>query len=187
MQNQDRDLHKRFFRENIRVNKIMESVFRRIGSAAVLVAVTICAGLASAEQPQVVLDRGGSTVALEAYAPNIIRVTLNLQKDPALAPPGFGFFGTPSANGWSSQESDKNNTYRSSRLVVSVAKNFPGHPMPTQLDIAKFFNGSTPPAHITITTPEGKVLLDMTGGSMAVPNHKDGTASLLNDKRPSDR
>jgi alpha-D-xyloside xylohydrolase len=168
------------------VNKIMESVFRRIGSAAVLVAVVLCAGLARAEQPQVVLDRGGSTVALEAYAPNIIRVTLSLQKDPALAPPGFGFVGTPSANGWTSQESDKSDTYRSSRLVVAVAKNFPGQPMPTQLDIAKFFNGSTPPAHITITTPEGKVLLDMTGWSMAVPNHKDGTASLLNDQRPSD-
>jgi alpha-D-xyloside xylohydrolase len=43
-----------------------------------------------------------------------------------------------------------------------------------------------PPAHITISTPEGKILLDMTGWSMSVPNHKDGTASVLNDKRPSD-
>jgi alpha-D-xyloside xylohydrolase len=186
MQNQDLHLHERFFRENIRVNKITECVFRNIGSAVVLLAVALYAAWANAEQPQLVLDREGSTVSLEAYAPNIIRVTLSLQKDPALAAPGFGFMATPSANGWSSQESDKSNTYRSSRLVVSVAKNFPGHPMLTQLDIAKFFNGSTPPAHITISTPAGKVLLDMTGWSMAVPNHKDGTASVLNDRRSSD-
>ena len=91
---------KRFCRENIRVNKSTASVFRKIGSAAVLVAVVLCADLASAEQPQVVLDRGGSTVVLEPYAPNIIRVTLSLQKDPALAAPGFGFVATPSADGW---------------------------------------------------------------------------------------
>ena len=54
------------------------------------------------------------------------------------------------------------------------------------VDISKFFNGSTPGAHITSTTPEGKKLLEMTGWSQAVPNHKDGTADLNNDRRPTD-
>ena len=58
--------------------------------------------------------------------------------------------------------------------------------MATELDIAKFFNGSAPPAHITVTTPAGKKLAEMTDWSMSVPNHKDGNASVLNDKRPSD-
>jgi len=142
--------------------------------------------VAHAEAPQVVLDRGDATIALDAYAPNIVRITLSLLKDSALAAPGFGFVATPSANDWTRQQSDRSDVYRSSRLVVAVAKNFPGHPLPTHLDIAKFFNGSTPPTHITVSTPEGKVLLDMTGWSMSVLNHKDGNASLLNDRRPTD-
>ena len=45
--------------------------------------VVLCTGLANAQQTKVVLDRDGSTIVLEAYAPNIIRVTLSLLKDPA--------------------------------------------------------------------------------------------------------
>ncbi len=43
------------------------------------------------QETRLVLDRGGSTIVLEPYAPNIIRVTLSLLKKPALAPPGYGF------------------------------------------------------------------------------------------------
>ena len=39
---------------------------------------------AQAQETRVVLDRGGSTIVLEPYAPNIIRVTLSLLKQPAL-------------------------------------------------------------------------------------------------------
>ena len=168
------------------MRKETAAMFRQIGRAVVLAALALHAGLASAEASQVVLNRDGSTIALEAYAPNIIRVTLSLLKEPTVGPPGFGFVAAPSATGWTRQESGRGDVYRSSRLVVTVAKNLPGHPMPTEVDIAKFFNGSAPPAHITISTPEGRVLLDMTGWSMSVPNHKDGNASILNDKRPSD-
>jgi alpha-D-xyloside xylohydrolase len=146
----------------------------------------LCAGFMHAQQPEVVLNRDGSTIAIEAYAPNIVRISLSLLKDAALAAPGFGFVAAPAGAGWTRQQSDQGDIYRSSRLVVTVAKNFPGHPLPTELDIAKFFNGSAPAAHIIIRTPEGKVILDMTDWSMAVPNHKDGTAGVLNDKRPSD-
>ena len=58
------------------------------------------AACAAAQETRVVLDRGGSTIVLEPYAPNIIRVTLSLLKQPALAPPGYGFTATPSATGW---------------------------------------------------------------------------------------
>jgi len=61
---------------------------------------------ASAQETRVVLDRGGSTIVLEPYAPNIIRVTLSLLKQPALAPPGYGFTAAPSAAGWSHQQSE---------------------------------------------------------------------------------
>jgi alpha-D-xyloside xylohydrolase len=153
---------------------------------ALVMAIVVCGSVAHAESTRLVLDRNGSTIVLEPYAPNIIRVTLSLLRDPALAAPGFGFTATPSAQGWTHEVTDKGEVYRSSRLVVRLWKSLPSHPVQTQIDIAKFFNGSAPPAHITIATPEGKVLLDMTGWSMSVPNHKDGNAGILNDKRPSD-
>ncbi len=145
-----------------------------------------CAGTAGAEAAPVVLDRDGSTIVLEPYAPDIIRMTLSLNKDGALAAPGYGFIAKPAANGWTHQQNEQGDVYRSSRMVVTVAVNRPGKPVATQVDIAKFFNGSAPSANISIQTPEGKTLLQMTGWSMSVPNYKDGNAGVLNDKRPSD-
>ncbi len=168
------------------MHKVTTQIFRRSSWISVVVAMTLYACLARAQQPQVVLNRSESTIAIDAYAPNIVRITLSLLKDSALATPGFGFVATPSANGWTLQENDKGDVYRSSRMVVTVAKNVTGNLLPTQIDIAKFFNGSTPPAHITISTPEGKTLLDMTGWSLSLPNHKDGNANALNERRPSD-
>ena len=139
-----------------------------------------------AQNPRAVLDRGGSTVSLEPYAPNIIRVTLSLNRDQALAAPGYGFTAIPASQGWASEQTSDGDVYRSARMVVSVAANHPGKPVATQVDIGKFFNGSTPWVGLSIATPEGKTLLRMTGWSMSVPNHKDGNAAVLNDKRPSD-
>ena len=142
--------------------------------------------LLSSGRAQVILDRGGSTIVLEPYAPNIVRVTLSLQKEPALAAPGYGFVAHPSSAGWSQQQDAGGDIYRSPRLVVNVAANHPGKPMATELDIAKFFNGSAPGAHITISTAAGKKLAEMKGWSMSVPNYKDGNAGVLHDKRSSD-
>jgi alpha-D-xyloside xylohydrolase len=148
--------------------------------------IVVCVSAANADASRVVLDRGSSTVVLEPYAPNIIRVSLSLNKGEAMAAPGFGFVATPAAEGWTHQQNEQGEVYRSSRLIVTVAVNRPDQPMPTEIDIAKFFNGSVPPANISIRTPEGKTLLRMTDWSMSVPNHKDGNAGVLNDKRPSD-
>ena len=98
-----------------RVQKTTATASRRIRSVVAPVAFALCSVLASAQQPQVVLNRDSSTIALEAYAPNIIRVTLSLLKDSALAPPGFGFVATPSADGWTRQPE------RSSRYLPLVA------------------------------------------------------------------
>jgi alpha-D-xyloside xylohydrolase len=142
---------------------------------------------AVAQSSPVVLDRDGSTIALEAYAPNIVRVSLSLQKEQAIAAPGFGFIAHSSSHGWSHQHTDVADVYQSPRITVRVDANRPGPPPPlTVRDISKYFNGSAPPAHITFTTPEGKKLLEMIGWSMSVPNYKDGNAGILHDKRPSD-
>jgi len=136
---------------------------------------------------KLVLDRGGSTVVIEPYADNIVRVTMSLQKDNALSPPGYGFTDGPAPSHWTRQSNDDADIYQSSRIVVRVGKDRGGwKPVATQVDISKFFNGSAPGTDITFTTPEGKTLLHMEGWSQSVPNHKDGTAAVLNDRRPSD-
>jgi alpha-D-xyloside xylohydrolase len=134
----------------------------------------------------VVVARDNSTIALEPYAPNIVRVTLSLAKHQATAAPGFGFVAHPSSEGWAHQSTDAADVYKSSRMIVTVDVSRPSKPSLTERDIGKFFNGSVPPAHITITTPEGKKLLEMTGWSMSVPNYKDGNAYIEHDRRPSD-
>jgi alpha-D-xyloside xylohydrolase len=141
--------------------------------------------LAQTAAARLILDRGGSTIVLEPYAPNIIRVTLSLRKEPALAAPGSGFIAAPASTGWTRQGNESGDTYQSSRLTVTIAANRPGHPLPSHFDIAKFFNGSAPPAHIVFSAG-GKTLLDMIGWSMSVPNHKDGDAGIVHDERPSD-
>ncbi len=157
----------------------------------------ICLGLASlsfliagstfAEESPLILNENGSTIVLEPYAPNIVRVTLSLQKDQAEAAPGFGFVAHPAGQDWSHQHTDAADIYRSSRMIVRVDASHPGGTPPRTIrDISKYFNGSTPGAHITITTPAGKKLLEMKGWSMSVPNYKDGNAGILHDRRPSD-
>jgi alpha-D-xyloside xylohydrolase len=150
----------------------------------ILLALISLTGIAGSAEPRIVLDRAGSTVLLEPYAPNIIRVSLSMEKEQALAPPGYGFIATPSAEGWTHRQGSEGDAYQSSRLVVTVA---PGpRPVPPTTGPGRFFIGSVPPVHIKISMSQGKMLLDMTGWSMSVLNHKDGDANLLYDRRPSD-
>jgi alpha-D-xyloside xylohydrolase len=155
------------------------------------------AGNAQAPQEKVVLTRGESTIVLEPYAPNVVRVTLSLLKDKALAGPGYGVTAAPAPDGWSYAETDGAETYRSSRMIVSLMGGHP-HTKPaaeparptnvqqTQASIGKFFNGSAPWADLKFTTPDGKLLLEMNGWQMSVPNYKDGNAAILNDRRSTD-
>ena len=166
---------------------IIRRSFRRSSLACVALALfnTSVATTARAEN-RLILTRDNSTIVLEPYAPNIIRVTLSLQRDKATAAPGYGFIASPASQGWTSDRTDAADIFRSPRITVAVAVNRPGTPSLTERDIAKYFDGSAPPAHITIATAEGKTLLELTGWSMSVPNHKDGNDGVLHDKRASD-
>ncbi len=166
---------------------MMTHAWRR-GKLLPLAGILFFALALQAQQAQVTLTRGGSTIVLEPYAPNILRVTLSLTRDAALAKPGYGLIATPAGSGWSASQTAQADVYQSARMVASVDKDLPpSHPpLQTELDIAKYFNGSAPGAHITLRTPEGKTLVEMTGWSQSVPNHKDGTAELDNDRRPAD-
>ena len=151
-----------------------------------LLATLLIIGSACAQNNPVVIERGDSTISFEPYAPNVIRVTLSMLKDRALAGPGYGFVASPASDGWNRQHTEDGEVYKSSRLVVTLVSDKPRKALATQIDISKFFNGSTPGAHIRIGTPDGKTLVEMNGWSMSVPNYKDGNAGLLAERRPSD-
>jgi alpha-D-xyloside xylohydrolase len=137
---------------------------------------------------RIVLERGPSTIVLEPYAPNIIRVTLSLKKDAALASPGYGMIASPSAAGWTHEKKDVDEVYQSPQLVVTVKGWRRGkYSVPQSvMDPGKYFSGSTPGADIVFSTPDGKKLTEMNGWMMSVPNHKDGNSQVLYDRRPTD-
>ena len=54
----------------------------------------------SAQDGPLVLERAGRTIALEPYAPNILRVSMSIDRAAATAAPGYGFVAKPSAEGW---------------------------------------------------------------------------------------
>ena len=136
---------------------------------------------------QLILNRGEATVQVEPYGPNIVRISLSLRREDALAAPGYGIIAPPSASGWTAANTEVGDTLRSSRLVVTVSPESPKYvPTGTSGDIAKFFNGSTPGVGLSIKTPEGDSLVQMQGWQMSVPNHKDGNADILYDRRPTD-
>jgi alpha-D-xyloside xylohydrolase len=154
-----------------------------LGRAFLLLALSsFC--VASAQQ--VTLARDNATVVLEAYAPNIVRVTLSLDRAAALKGPGVGITATATANGWTKTNVDGEDIFRSDRMTVHLSP--PSHwtPSGTQADIARYFNGSTPNIGVKIETSNGKPVLKMHGWEMAVPNYKDGNAGVLHDRRSSD-
>ena len=162
---------------------------RRSGGAAV--ALALCwSGVLAAQGSGGAgeLTRGAATVKIEPYASNVVRVTLSLDRAYALAPPGPGVLAKASNEGWSESDTAGGSLFRSSRLVVTVSpQERSGKPTGTQADIARFFNGSTPGVGLTIKTPEGETLLRLNGWQMSIPNHKDGNAALLKERRPNDR
>ncbi len=146
------------------------------------IVLTTHGALAQNPRPRLELDRKSQTIVLEPYAPNILRVTLSLKHDPALAAPGYGFVAAPNGDGWSASSTPQADVYKSARMVVTVERDHSN----SWGDAGKYFGPSTPGGHITFTTPEGKKLLEMTGWAQALPNQKDGTADILRDRRPTD-
>ncbi|HZZ57475.1 MAG TPA: hypothetical protein VFE31_06570, partial [Opitutaceae bacterium] len=150
-----------------------------IGAALISLAAPLAAQSPSTGDPTVVLDRSGATVVLEPYAPNILRVTLSKLKDSALAGPGFGFVAAPNHAGWRRSDTSDAITYRSGRMAVTIrtgpSRGGPA-PLPTERDIARFFNGSAPGVGMNFSAPGQGEFLALEGWSMAVPNYKDGTA-----------
>ncbi|MCL5263107.1 MAG: hypothetical protein M1568_02420 [Acidobacteria bacterium] len=54
----------------------------------------------SVEHGRVVITKDHTTMVLEPYAPNVIRVSISRLPAYAMAPPGYGIIAKPDASGW---------------------------------------------------------------------------------------
>src|SRR5271170_665406 len=133
------------------------------------------------------LERNGQTITIEPYAPNVVRITLSMIATEAVAAPGYGFVAKPEPAGWSHALTDNGaDTYTSSRMTVTVAPAYKRDPNAKLPDTAKFFSGSTPRTHISVTLPDGTPLTEMTGWEMAELNQKDDTLKNARGIKPED-
>ena len=113
--------------------------------------------------PLATVDRHGAIVAVEPYAPNIVRVTIALDHEMAEAAPGYGISAKSNANGWTHSSSDGGDSFTSGAVNLTVkAEPWPG--APTQM--ARYFASSIPSVGIDIKGADGKPIVTMGGWDM---------------------
>jgi alpha-D-xyloside xylohydrolase len=129
-----------------------------------ILAATVLPAAAAAAAPLATLDRHGSYVAVEPYAPNIVRITL--ATDPGLAgtPPGYGISGEADGTGWTHRSERDADVFASAALTVRVAAQ-PWPKAPSQME--RYFAPSLPPVSLLVSRADGRPLAQMTGWEMA--------------------
>src|SRR3954464_145819 len=109
-------------KNNIEINS-MQLKHLLLGMGASLLANGLIA------EPIKVLDRNGTYVGVEGYAPNIIRVTIGSDYDTAKSEPGYGFTARSEAKGFSYKTDEKGDHFSSSTLKLHVkAQPWPSAP-----------------------------------------------------------
>jgi alpha-D-xyloside xylohydrolase len=110
------------------------------------------------------VDRNGSLVAIEPYAPNIVRVTIALDHDLADSAPGYGISAKSDATGWKHISSTAGDTFSSGAVNVTV-KAEPWPSAPSQM--ARYFFSAIPPVSVDIKGADGTPIVTMGGWDMA--------------------
>jgi alpha-D-xyloside xylohydrolase len=123
----------------------------------------MAAGLAHAA-PLALLDRNGSYVAVEPYAPNIVRITLSVEKDRALAAPGYGIIAAADSTGWTHQAGPAGDVFASAALSLEV-RTQPWPNAPTTMQ--RYFASAIPPVSLKLSTAGGDPILEMSGWDLA--------------------
>jgi alpha-D-xyloside xylohydrolase len=143
------------------------------GGAALAVASAIAAAPALAA-PLATLDRNGSYVSVEPYAPNIVRVTVATERDEAAAKPGYGITGPADATGWTRRSAAAGDTFATPAMTVTVDAQ-PWPKAPTQME--RYFAPALPPVSLSVRTADGREIR-MNGWSKA-PHDVSGEATFL--------
>lgn len=136
---------------------------RTLLRGAALAGVAFVAAPSQAE-PLATVDRNGSVVAVEPYAPNIVRITIALDRALADAPPGEGPNAKPDATGWTHRSDASGDVFASTALTLTVAAQ-PWPKAPTQME--RYFVPSLPPVSLSVRGVDGRPVATMTGWEMA--------------------
>ena len=138
-----------------------------ITSLTVLIAA--CA-FGAAAAPMTVLDRNGTYVAVEAYGPNVVRVTIATDKDRAGSGPGYGILAGHADNTAFRQTTDATGDgFASSALTLHIDGEAPHTPSDMELRFAPL----EPPVHLQVSDARGRHVLAMTGWEQA-PHEVNG-------------
>ncbi len=158
-------MHRQLSIECARLSKtgVSPTAQHRVATLVIALMLLLPCGPAAAA-PLALLDRNGSYVSIEAYAANIVRVTLSVDQDLALAAPGFGFVGVTDGAGWKHQTATSGDIFSSDVMTLEVAAQ-PWPKAPSQME--RYFAPSLPPVSLTVRTPGGKPILGMSGWEMA--------------------
>lgn len=113
--------------------------------------------------PLATLDRHGSKVSIEPYAPNIVRVTIALDTDEATGKPGYGIVAKSDAAGWRHGVDASGDVFRSAAMTLTVAAQ-PWPEAPSQME--RYFAPSLPPVSISVRAADGREMA-MKGWEMA--------------------
>jgi len=124
--------------------------------------VLLLCGTALAEP--LVLDRNGTLVSVEGYGPNIVRITLAIDKTQLGAPVGYGISASPDSKSFTHHATQQGDDFVSSALTVHVVP-APAPRIPTMGE--RYFAPSLPPTALQVKNAKGVIVLDMTGWEMS--------------------
>ena len=114
--------------------------------------------------PMATVDRNGALVAVEPYAPNVVRVTIALDHDRSDAAPGYGIVAKSDTAGWSHNVSAAGDTFASGDMKVTVR----AQPWPSAPDqMARYFASALPSASVAFEDGHGQPIVTMGGWDMA--------------------
>jgi alpha-D-xyloside xylohydrolase len=138
-------------------------------------------GTVVAQGGALLLEREGRVISLVPYAPNVLRVTMSIDRAAGTGDPGYGFVAKSVAEGWTHErDAQGDDVFRSARMVVHVAPgNLPKDKLPQQMPLDAinrelreqyFGSGGSRTLYndeLLVSTASGKTLLRMRNWTMA--------------------
>ncbi|MGN6423142.1 MAG: glycoside hydrolase family 31 protein [Asticcacaulis sp.] len=138
---------------------------RHVKTALFGLASSLALAAAAHAAPIATLDRDGAWVSVEAYGPNVIHVTIAVNKDEALEDPGYGILADHADNADFKETSDANgDSFASSALTLHVNP-APAPHVPSTMET--LFFPTLSPVGLQVANAKGTTILDMTGWEMA--------------------
>jgi len=141
---------------------------------ALLAGAALVGASPAAAQSLATLDRNGGLVSVEAYAPNIVHVTVALDRRELDRGAGPGISAKPDPKGWTHRADASGDSFVSTALAVTVNAQ-PWPKAPTQME--RYFAPSLPPVSIAIRRADGSPVTAMLGWEMA-PQEVNGEATF---------